>query len=157
MAFEKEGFGGNPRLRRAGEEIPMTEEQVKAYRLVDNKVGELAEWDFLKLEKEITGLPEYDFEGFGFDLQEIEDKLGIEKEIIDDAYEIPETIETKVKKGEVWQLGKHRLLCGDSTKEEDIETLFNCVETAITAKAICHERLDKIKTLLDEKISTNAE
>lgn len=113
------------------EEVPciiasdLTEEQVKAYRLVDNKVGELAEWDFLKLEKEITGLPEYDFEGFGFDLQEIEDKLDIEKEITDDAYEIPETIETKVKKGEVWQLGNHRLLCGDSTKEEDIEKLMD--------------------------------
>ena len=113
------------------EEVPciiasdLTEEQVKAYRLVDNKVGELAEWDFLKLEKEITGLPEYDFEGFGFDLQEIEDKLGIEKEITDDAYEIPETIETKVKKGEVWQLGNHRLLCGDSTKEEDVDKLMN--------------------------------
>ncbi len=44
-----------------------------------------------------------------------------------------------------------------NSKEEDIETLFDCVETAITAKAICHERLDKIKTLLDEKISPNAE
>ncbi len=40
-----------------------------------------------------------------------------------------------------------------NSKEEDIETLFNCVETAITSKNICHERLDKIKALLDEKIS----
>lgn len=113
------------------EEVPciiasdLTDQQAKAYRLVDNKVGELAEWDFLKLGKEITGLPEYDFEGFGFDLQEIEDKLDLEKELVDDEYEIPETIETRVKKGEVWQLGRHRLMCGDSTDKATVEKLMN--------------------------------
>ena len=40
-----------------------------------------------------------------------------------------------------------------NSKEEDIETLFDCVETAISAKNICHSRLDEIKKLLDDKIS----
>lgn len=122
------------------EEVPciiasdLTDKQAKAYRLVDNKVGELAEWDFLKLGKEITGLPEYDFEGFGFDLQEIEDKLDLEKELVDDEYEIPETIETKVKKGEVWQLGRHRLMCGDSTDPEVVKKLVdgNIIDLVLT-------------------------
>lgn len=44
-----------------------------------------------------------------------------------------------------------------NSKEEDIETLFECVEVAIVSKTICHERLDEIKKLLDEKISPIAQ
>lgn len=40
-----------------------------------------------------------------------------------------------------------------SAKDEDIDTLFNCVETAANAKVVCHERLEQVKKLLDEKIS----
>lgn len=128
-------IAGHTRLKAAEKlglkEVPciiaddLTDKQAKAYRLVDNKVGELAEWDFLKLGKEITGLPEYDMEEFGFDLQEIEDKLDLEKELVDDEYEIPETIETRVHTGELWQLGNHRLMCGDSTKAQDVQTLMD--------------------------------
>lgn len=41
-----------------------------------------------------------------------------------------------------------------SAKDEDIDTLFSCVEKAVNAKVICHERLEQVKRLLDEKIST---
>ncbi len=113
------------------EEVPciiasdLTDKQAKAFRLADNKLSELAEWDFIKLESEILGLPEYDMEEFGFNLQEIEDKLDLEKELVDDEYEIPEKIETRVHTGELWQLGNHRLMCGDSTKAQDVEKLMN--------------------------------
>ena len=101
----------------------LSDEQVKAFRLADNKVGELAEWDFDLLDDELEGLLDIDMSEFGFDL-DIEDE---EKEIIEDEVpEVPE--ESKAKLGDIYQLGNHRLMCGDSTKEEDVEKLMNGVK-----------------------------
>ena len=95
----------------------LTDEQVKALRLADNKVGEIAEWDFSMLEEELAEL-DIDMEQFGFE------KNILEEEIIED--EIPEKQETtNVKKGDIYQLGNHRLMCGDSTSKEDIDKLIN--------------------------------
>ena len=113
------------------EEVPciiasdLTDQQAKAYRLVDNKVGELAEWDFIKLSAEIEALPDFSAEEFGFDMREIDAALNKGKEAVEDDYEEPDYIEPRIKRGEVWQLGNHRLLCGDSTKEEDVAKLMN--------------------------------
>jgi site-specific DNA-methyltransferase (adenine-specific) len=113
------------------EEVPciiasdLTDQQAKAYRLVDNKVGELAEWDFIKLSAEIEGLPAFSAEEFGFDMREIDAALNKGKEAVEDDYEEPDYIEPRIKRGEVWQLGNHRLMCGDSAKEENVAKLMN--------------------------------
>lgn len=98
----------------------LTPEQAKAYRLADNKTNELAEWDFELLGLELEEL-DMDMSAFGFDEFDLTEE---EPEAVEDDYEEPEQIEPIVKLGDVWQLGKHRLMCGDSTSETDIETLI---------------------------------
>jgi len=100
----------------------LNEDQIKAFRLADNKVSELAEWDFPILTEELENL-DIDMEQFGFEDLEIEE----EKEIIEDEVpEVPE--EPKAKLGDIYQLGNHRLMCGDSTKAEDVSKLMNGVK-----------------------------
>lgn len=101
----------------------LTPEQVKAFRLADNKTGELAEWDMDKLDIELGSIAEIDMAEFGFDDIRI-DGIDEEKEIIED--EVPEVQEEpKAKLGDIYQLGNHRLMCGDSTKAEDIDRLMD--------------------------------
>lgn len=97
----------------------LTEEQKKKYRILDNKTNELAEWDFDLLEEEIDGL---DFDGFdfGFDFNSGEDDAEI---IEDEVPEVNEEIEPTVKLGDIWQLGRHRLMCGDSTNTDEVSKL----------------------------------
>ena len=85
----------------------LSEEQKKKYRLLDNKLGELADWDFDLLAKEIDELDFDDLDidwGIDFENEEIQET---------DVPEAPE--EPKSKLGEIYQLGRHRLMCGDST------------------------------------------
>ena len=99
----------------------LTDEQIRAFRLADNKVGEIAEWDIDLLDTELDDILNIDMSDFGFDL-DLEDEE--EKEIIEDEVpEVPE--EPKAKLGDIYQLGNHRLMCGDSTKEEDVAKLMN--------------------------------
>ena len=103
----------------------LNDEQIKAFRLADNKVSELAEWDFDLLNEELETIT-MDMEQFGFDLPE-EDEEETPTEIIeDDVPDVPE--EPKSKYGQVYQLGNHRLMCGDSTKKEDVDKLLNGVK-----------------------------
>lgn len=97
----------------------LTEEQVKAYRLADNKTAELAEWDFEKLEAELRELANFDMSVFEFDFAEYEEKQEL---IEDDVPELQE--ETICQKGDVWQLGEHRLVCGDSTEASTLDKLM---------------------------------
>ena len=84
-------------------------------RLNANTAGE---WDFEKLE---TDFDTEELEDWGLDVDfAIEEE---EKEVVED--EVPETVETRCKLGDIWQLGEHRLCCGDSTKVEDVEKLMN--------------------------------
>ena len=83
----------------------------KAYALADNKTAELAEWDESELAKQILELDEkgWDIQELGFEMPQV-----LETEEIND--EIPEApAEPTTKLGDVYQLGKHRLICGDST------------------------------------------
>lgn len=99
----------------------LTEEQKRKYRLLDNKTNELAEWDFEKLKDEIDGL---DFSEFDIDWGIEEDTETIS--VIEDApIEIDNTCEPVTKLGDIWQLGEHRLMCGDSTDEATVEMLMN--------------------------------
>ena len=101
----------------------LTEEQVKAFRLADNKVGELAEWDFDLLGEELDGIFDIDMSEFGFDIDLDEEEP---TEIVED--EIPEEVETRCKLGDIWQLGNHRLICGDSTDVNVIDRLMGGVK-----------------------------
>ena len=102
----------------------LTEEQIKAFRLADNKVGEIAEWDFDLLNMELESIS-FDMSSFGFNILNEEEG----KEIEEDEYDLEEKLknieEPKSKYGDIYQLGKHRLMCGDSTKIEDVEKLMN--------------------------------
>lgn len=100
----------------------LTDEQVKAFRLADNKVSEQAEWDFELLNEELETIT-MDMDQFGFDLPEEETPTEI---IEDDVPDVPE--EPKSKYGQVYQLGNHILMCGDSTSEEDVAKLMNGVK-----------------------------
>ena len=101
--------------------VGMTEEQKRKYRLLDNKTNELAEWDIDLLKGELDGLDFLDFD-FGFD-------IGIESEpqaIVEDvAPEVDNQAEPITKLGDIWQLGRHRLMCGDSTNTETVEKLMD--------------------------------
>ena len=103
----------------------LTDEQVKAFRLADNKVAEQAEWDFDLLNEELETIT-MDMEQFGFDLPEDDEEETPTDIIEDDVPDVPE--EPKSKYGQVYQLGNHRLMCGDSTKKEDVDKLLNGVK-----------------------------
>jgi site-specific DNA-methyltransferase (adenine-specific) len=124
-------IAGHTRLKAAKQlglkEVPiiiaddLTEEQVKAFRLADNKVSEIAEWDFNLLDNELSNILDIDMSNFGFDVFEEEE----EQEIIEDDFEVIVPEEPKAKLGVIYQLGRHRLMCGDSTSVTDVEKLVN--------------------------------
>ena len=97
----------------------LTEEQIKAYRLADNKVGESSTWDIELLDTELAEIETIDMGLFGF--EDPEQPPAATQEDDFDA-EIPE--EPKAKRGDVYQLGGHRLMCGDSTDSDDVKCLL---------------------------------
>jgi site-specific DNA-methyltransferase (adenine-specific) len=99
----------------------LTEEQIKAFRLADNKVSEQAEWDLELLSEELDDLFDFDMGAFGFELESEEEDV----EIQDDEYEIEPPAEPRAKLGDIYQLGNHRLMCGDSTSIDDVEKLMD--------------------------------
>lgn len=100
----------------------LTEEQVKAYRLADNKVAEQAEWDMDLLTDELDGIFDIDMELFGFDFLEEEHH---KDETIEENYEVVAPEQPRSKVGEIYRLGEHRLMCGDSTSADDVEKLMD--------------------------------
>lgn len=108
----------------------LTEAQIKAFRLVANQSANWAEWneELLKLELEDLKDLDFDLELTGFDLNEIEKYLSNTEEIKEDNYTEEDTEGDQViitKPGDLWLLGEHRLLCGDSTKIEDVNRLMD--------------------------------
>ena len=97
----------------------LTEEQIRAYRLADNRVAEKAEWDLALLDTELAEIETIDMTLLGFDDKETEPIQTQE-----DNAEIEVPVEPKAKLGDLYQLGNHRLYCGDSTKEEDVKCLM---------------------------------
>lgn len=104
----------------------LTPEQIKAYRLADNKTAELAEWDMEALEKELEELTAFDVDmtAFGFDESFFEETLTVDEDNFDIEAEIEEIAEPTTKQGEIWKLGRHRLICGDSTNDTTIQRLM---------------------------------
>ena len=101
----------------------LTDEERKAYTLAHNKLTMNTDFDFDILNEELEDITDIDMSDFGFDL-DFEDE---EKEVVEDEFDIDSNIpeEPKAKYGDIYQLGKHRLMCGDSTKEDDVRKLCN--------------------------------
>lgn len=106
--------------------IGLSEAQKKAYVIADNKLALNSEWDEALLQIEIEGLKELDFDIdlLGFNEGELDDLLPEIQGLIDED-EVPEPPEDAIsKRGDIWLLGNHRVMCGDSTNAEDVETLM---------------------------------
>jgi len=106
----------------------LTDEQRRAYRIADNKLTELADWNEAVLSEELQLLAaeEFDLSLIGFDDGELDALLsGLDEETDDEEGEVPEPPEDPVSRpGDLWVLGKHRLLCGDATVVTDVEKLL---------------------------------
>lgn len=104
----------------------LSEEQKRKYRILDNKTGEIAEWDKDLLSIELDGL---DFDGFDFGLLELQaaaqaDGTESAPEVKEDEFDEEPPTEPISRRGQVWQLGRHRLMCGDATSASDVQTLM---------------------------------
>ena len=110
----------------------LTSEQINAYRIMDNKSAEYASWHDGLLVQEMTSLLEadYDLDLTGFSSLELKDlgfdlDLGFVEEGLTDEDDVPDLPDEPVTKlGDVWQLGSHRLMCGDSTNMEAVGMLM---------------------------------
>ena len=131
IVVDKDGviIAGHTRLKAAKkiglETVPviqaddLTDEQAKAYRLADNKTNEFATWDFDALDFELLNIEDIDMSRFGFELPEEPD----DAEVIEDDFS--EDVEPRAKAGDIWKLGDHRLICGDSTDQATIDALMD--------------------------------
>lgn len=102
-------------------------EKAKAYRIADNKTNEYSDWDMGLLIQEFTELLDinYDLELTGFDSDELEKLIVGEKEGLTDEDAVPETPEEpKAQLGDIYKLGKHKIICGDSTELSFYEKLL---------------------------------
>ena len=105
----------------------LTEEQRKAYILADNKLTEMGDWDMTLVQQELAALAEADFDisltGFDPDLR-FDDSMG---QISEDGWTETENRaeEPRSRIGDIYQLGNHRLMCGDSTNPEMVAALMN--------------------------------
>lgn len=127
MAAKEEGI----------EEVPcvlvdyLSEAQKKAYILADNRYAQDAGWDEELLRLEIESLEGMDFDVSltGFNEDEIADLFADANDTgaKDDDFDLSDALEqaTFVERGDVWQVGRHRLMCGDATSPEDVATLMD--------------------------------
>ena len=139
---DNEVVAGHTRLRAATElgleVVPcliaddLSEAEIKAFRLADNKTAELASWDVSMLGVELEALNElsldFSMEDFGFDsLDAAPDstKAEVKEDDFDTNAALAEIETPMSQRGDVWLLGKHRLMCGDSTSIEEVETLMD--------------------------------
>ena len=107
----------------------LTEAQKKAYILADNRMAMDAGWDeeLLRIEIEALQAEAFDIGLTGFDESELSKLFDAGKEVKDDDFDVDAQLQkpTVTKLGDVWVLGRHRLVCGDSTKAETFELLMD--------------------------------
>jgi DNA modification methylase len=128
------GHGRLQAVKRLGhEEVPciiisgLTKTQIKALIIADNQLALNAGWDLEKLSVEIEGLEDdkFDISLLGFDDKFLNDLLFKENEGLTDEDSTPDAPENpKSKLNDIWILGSHKIICGDSTKPEDYKSLF---------------------------------
>ncbi|MSD82883.1 hypothetical protein GKC32_00630 [Lactobacillus curvatus] len=121
---------GHTRLKAAKllglEQVPVTvanlpDEKIRAYRIADNRTGELATWELDKLQEELNGIEDVDLNSLGFTDIELND---VDIPVTEDDYDGSVVENPTSKVGEIYQLGNHRLMCGDSTSIVDVEKLM---------------------------------
>ena len=129
-----EGHGRHIALKELGKKkVPiirldeLTDEQRREYMLVHNKTTMNSDFDVDILNIELEDLTDFDAEFYDFELPFGDDSSD---EIVED--EIPEKVETRCKLGDLWQLGNHRLICGDSTDVAIIDRLMDGVKADIS-------------------------
>jgi DNA modification methylase len=120
-------LGGNMRLKACKEaglkEVPvifaddLTEEQQKEFIIKDNVGFGEWDWEMIANEWEVEQLDEWGLDVPDFAIQE--------EEAVEDDYEVPDTIETDIVIGDLFEIGEHRLLCGDSTESDQVAKLMN--------------------------------
>lgn len=117
LACQQMGMKEVPVIRLDG----LTDEQRRAYMNVHNNLTMNTGFDFEILKEELARIESIDMGQFGFD---IEDFLGeTDPEVEEDDYKEPDKLPARAKEGQRFQLGEHILMCGDSTKPEDVEKL----------------------------------
>jgi DNA modification methylase len=104
--------------------VDLPQAREAALNVALNKIS--GEWDYPKLKDLISEIDtgDFDIEITGFDLDELQHLFDYQKDGLTDEDEIPEQVKPKTKSGDLFQLGDHRLLCGDATKKEDVERLM---------------------------------
>lgn len=109
-------------------ESHLTETQRRAYIIADNKLSLNAGWDEDMLAIELSELQgaDFDLDLLGFDESELASIFEDDKEVEDDDFDVEEELNKPCfsKAGDIWTLGRHRLICGDSTKEETYKSLM---------------------------------
>ena len=123
-----EGHGRYLACKELGiDEVPcirldhLTDEERREYTLLHNKTTMMSDFDFDLLGEELLDLDMSDFE-LDWGLPELAEE---EKEVEEDDFDCTPPEQPKAKLGDIYQLGNHRLMCGDSTKEEDVAKLMN--------------------------------
>jgi DNA modification methylase len=160
MAAQKLNLSEVPCITLKG----LSEAQKKAYIIADNQLPLNAGWDLDKLKLEVETLKELDFnvDLLGFDDDFLDGLLDVQTDGLTDEDSVPELPETPVSVlGDIWQLGNHRLMCGDSTSIDAVEKLMDGYKTdmvftdppyGINYKSNYSKRFDEIKnddTFLD--------
>lgn len=97
----------------------LTPEQVAAYRIADNSTGEVAVWDIPLLNTELATI-DIDMSQFGLNIETTD----IDPDVIEDDFDMELPDDPVCKQGDVWQLGDHLLMCGDSTDPNDVQRLM---------------------------------
>ena len=128
-----EGHGRLEALKQLGyKEVPcirldhLTDEQRKAYALTHNRSAEMSSWDLDNLDEELKALEaQFDLSALGFE-EFLSNEEEEDEESKDDEFEVDDFIpeEPKTKPGDIYVLGNHRLICGDSSKEETLDALL---------------------------------
>jgi ParB-like chromosome segregation protein Spo0J len=109
----------------------LSEEQKNAYRLIHNKLTMNSGFDLRGLEEELNKIKSMDMSQFDFDMKALEAELSKlrdnDREIEEDNFDIDSALEEEpiVKRGEVWRLSNHYLMCADSTSKENVIKLVN--------------------------------
>ena len=105
----------------------LSESKAKAYRIADNRLNEDSAWDFDLLDIEIKNLldDDYNIDLLGFDSSELDKFLTNDEEYLTDEDEVPEPPKEPISKlGDIYQLGEHKLMCGDSLIQNQVEFLL---------------------------------
>lgn len=154
IVIDRDGVivAGHTRYKAAGtlnmDKVPcivaddLTDEQIRAFRLADNKSAELAEWDFDLLPEQLAAIQEIDMSVFGF--EDIEEE--IVEEMDEDDFDEESASEHGIQVGQVWVCGSHRVMCGDSTRKEDADKLMGGCRRAWSSPIHHTECRSKIKT-----------